>query len=92
MLQIWCDPHFREAWRDPALLAFIDGQLGFGALIRYGPAEGKAVFPPSLTGRGWVEKDTSMAQDEEHSPADVARVLSETTGDVYAVMHRDTIP
>jgi len=52
VVQIWCDPKHRDAWRDPDLLAYIErrGREGKAALIRFSGTDGMAVFPPSLCG------------------------------------------
>lgn len=52
VVQIWCDSNHGNAWRDPALLAYLDrrGKEGFAALIRFDNKRGITVFPPSMTG------------------------------------------
>lgn len=52
VVQIWCDAKAPDAWRDPALLAYLDrrGKEGVAALIRYDNKRGITVFPPSMTG------------------------------------------
>ncbi|MER8619185.1 hypothetical protein NKG99_20500 [Mesorhizobium sp. M1409] len=86
VVQVWCDPKFPDAWRDPALLAYLDrrGKEGFAALIRYDNTKAIGVFPPSITGQDWVEA-TSGVVDKEHSQRDIAAVLTEATGEPYAV-------
>lgn len=51
-LQIWVDPAFSEAWRDPALMQYADVH-SIPMLIRYDNKRGFAAFPPSVTGKGW---------------------------------------
>jgi hypothetical protein len=58
VVQIWVDPKHRDAWRDPALLAYLErrGQEGKAALIRFSSTEALTVFPPSMSGDGkWHE-------------------------------------
>jgi hypothetical protein len=90
VIQIWVDPRWPDAWRDPALLAYLDrrGKEGFGAIVRFDNVRGIGVFPPSLTGHGWVEKWTGLTGQKEHNFADVARVLSETTGERWEAVER----
>lgn len=88
IVQIWCDPRHPDAWRDPALLAYIErrgAEEGFGALIRYDNKNGFAVFPPSVTGRGWVENDRTSTVDHEHSAEEIAATLSEVSGVAYGI-------
>jgi hypothetical protein len=91
VIQVWCDPKHPEAWRDPALLAYIDrrgAEEGFGAIIRYDSARAFAVFPPSVTGKGWIENRGTSVVDREHSAAEIAAVLSDVTGETYGVGQR----
>lgn len=57
VVQIWCDPKDRDAWRDPKLLAYLDrrGKEGKAALIRYSGSEAIAVFPPSMSRSGELQ-------------------------------------
>ncbi len=67
VLQIWVEPNFPEAWRDPALLAYLDDvgrNWGMAALIRYGSAEAFTVFPPSLSDdHEWHVKTGSISTE-----------------------------
>ncbi len=47
------------------------------ALIRYGSRDGFLLAPPSVTGKGWQEKQSNAALGSPHSLEDVARVLGE---------------
>jgi hypothetical protein len=48
VFQVWVDPAFRDAWRDPALMAYAEKQAeaGIAMLVRFGSAEGLAAFAP----------------------------------------------
>ena len=46
-LQIWVDPMFRDAWKDPALAAYIDRKR-MPALMRYSSSDADMLWPPSL--------------------------------------------
>ena len=57
-LQVWCDPNYPNAHRDPALRRLMErlGHAGIATLVRLGNAEGIAIFPPSMTPDGrWFE-------------------------------------
>lgn len=59
-LQVWCDPHFREAWRDPALIAYAERE-GMPMIVRYNSRDGIFVVPPSMTGgAGLVVMESSL--------------------------------
>jgi hypothetical protein len=58
VVQIWVDPRAPDAWRDQALLDYIDrrGQEGIATIIRWSNIEAMTVFPPSMsTDRQWHE-------------------------------------
>jgi hypothetical protein len=60
IVQIWVDSKTPDAWRDPALLAYIErrGKEGKAALIRFDNKRAIAVFPPSMSMDGqWHEFD-----------------------------------
>ena len=68
VLQIWVDPNFPDAHRDPYLRAFIERrgiENGMAALIRYGSADGFVIFPPSLSTDGeWHEQGSNLRREE----------------------------
>lgn len=58
VVQVWCDPHERDAWRDPELLAYLDrrGAQGKAGIIRWSSTEAMTLFPPSMSSDGeWHE-------------------------------------
>lgn len=63
VIQVWCDPRHRDAWRDPALIELIErmGEAGVAALVRYDNKEGFAVFPNSITGNGLKTISSDMS-------------------------------
>jgi len=79
VVQVWCDPARPMAWRDPHLLAFLNGrgQVGIAALIRYSSSDAFTLLPPSLSSDGrWHElRNTSVEAGPEHSPLEIARVI-----------------
>lgn len=81
VVQIWCDPKFPDAWKDPALLDFIErrGREGKAAIVRYSQSGGVGVFPPGTTDNGqWHYKnlDPGKIDPQPHDFLQVARVLS----------------
>jgi ribosomal protein S18 acetylase RimI-like enzyme len=69
VVQIWVDPDYREAWRDPALLAFLDrrGKEGKIALLRFDARDGITLFPPSMSPDGEWHEVAGQAVDREHT-------------------------
>lgn len=70
VIQIWCDPKARDAWRiDDALLDYIErrGREGKAALIRYSNNEGCTVFPPSMSDDGQFHVQHSKSFSHEHT-------------------------
>lgn len=58
VVQIWCDPKMPDAWRDPALLAYIERRAaeGIATMIRFGSRDAITVFAPALSVDGeWHE-------------------------------------
>jgi hypothetical protein len=55
VIQIWIDPRYPDAHRDPALRRYLDRQKK-GALIRFNERDSIFLAPPSVTGEGWYEQ------------------------------------
>jgi hypothetical protein len=73
VVQVWCDPHEPDAWRDPALLAYLErrGKEGMAALIRFDNKRAITVFAPSMSEDGqWHE-----VHNGELRPQHVGNVL-----------------
>jgi hypothetical protein len=67
VIQIWCDPKQRDAWRDPKLLAYLDrrGKEGKAAIIRFSEDDAIVVFPPSMSRAGeWRIYDEGVSVPE----------------------------
>jgi len=59
VIQVWVDPGYPDAYKDPALLAYLErrGEQGIAAIIRYSSSEAFVMFPPAMTSSGqFVEK------------------------------------
>lgn len=72
VIQVWCDPARPDAWRDPALLAYVEKQsleTGTAMLIRYGSARALTAFPPrmNVTGEWAVVANGEMQASERGS-------------------------
>jgi hypothetical protein len=65
-VQVWCDPSRPDAWRDPALLRYIEviaSKRQEIALVRFGSAKAIAVIPPNLSENGqWFTVDSAIAE------------------------------
>jgi Putative zinc- or iron-chelating domain len=58
VVQVWCDPHEPDAWRDQSLLAYIERRAAEGkaAIVRFGNKRAVVVFAPSMSQDGqWHE-------------------------------------
>lgn len=71
VIEIWCDPNFPDAWRDPALLAYLEYRArkdGCAALIRYGSDDAQFVAAPPLThNHTWQIKPRAKATGGTHT-------------------------
>jgi hypothetical protein len=74
VIQVWVDPKFRDAHRDPRLREYLDRQ-GKCGLIRYSSREGFLLAPPSVTGGGWVERQSGFDDEPQHTLQQIAREL-----------------
>jgi hypothetical protein len=68
VMQVWCDPGFREAWRDPRLLAYIAkiaDERRMATMIRFNSdTDTLTVFAPSLCDDGqWHEIEPDLRAD-----------------------------
>jgi len=67
VLQVWVDPAFPDAHRDPALrryLANMGARYRVAALVRYGASKGFVLYPPAMCADGqWHEQVPKEAGD-----------------------------
>ena len=86
VLQIWVDPDYPDAHRDPQLRAYLDekGKQGHMALVRYDNKRGFVLAAPSIASDGeWHELHTNMEPEGQHRASEIAKVLSGASiGDV----------
>jgi hypothetical protein len=70
VIQIWCDPKYPDAHRDPELRAWLKARTKM-AIIRYNSQDSIVIF--HVDGE-WREKATDLMRDTAHDPADIMRV------------------
>jgi hypothetical protein len=77
VVQIWCDPKYPDAHRDPALRRwmFRRAQDGIAALIRFNARDALTVFAPPFDIDG-VWHEIAGGNVERHSLIDIVRVVS----------------
>ena len=82
VVQVWCDPHYPEAHRDPRLRAWLEtmSRERWCAIVRFSPQEALLLIPPLLSDTGrWEEigGGDQMRLDEGggHSAEDIAAKL-----------------
>lgn len=67
IVQVWVDPKYPDAYKDPALLDYLArrGEEGIAAIIRYGTMDGFVMFPPAMTdGKEFWEHRTGTMRPE----------------------------
>jgi hypothetical protein len=75
-VQIWVDPKFPDAHRDPALREWLIRRTGFVGLVRFDNENGMVLVPPYMMDTGeWLEKTHGNVQEGNHSFAQVLEVL-----------------
>jgi hypothetical protein len=76
VVQIWVDPGYPEAHRDPGLRAWLVRQRKLG-LVRYSDTRGFVICPPNLSETGeWIERHSDM-KVKSHNLAEVVAALTE---------------
>ena len=82
VVQVWVDPNFPDAHRDPALRAYVERRAleGIIALVRYGSGtdDDFTLIAPQLTQDGqWheVKRPAGEPADPEHTAADRVKAL-----------------
>lgn len=79
VIQIWCDPAYRDAHRDPGLRRYLARRAaeGWCGLARYGQADAVLIVPPELAHNGqWIEHST-MNTVAEHNLLDTIASITE---------------
>ncbi len=77
-VQIWVDPDYPDAWREPSMRAYIErraSQDGAMSLIRFSNERALGVFPPAISQNGeWNEVETGLSE-HTHTAAEVVAAL-----------------
>jgi hypothetical protein len=81
VIQIWVDPHYPEAHREPRLRKWLEAMSreGWAALVRFDPQEAMMLIPPIMSDQGrWEELGgASMTVDPAtHKAEDIAAKLN----------------
>src|SRR5215471_6379523 len=79
IIQVWVDPKYPDAHRDPALRDYLKrrGEEGIAALIRYSARDAFVLFPPAMTGSGeFVEHRTGM-RAADHTAAEIVAGIAQ---------------
>jgi hypothetical protein len=76
VVQIWIDPKYPDAHKDPALRAWLDRNKLI-ALVRYSGEDAVVLFPPSrMANRQWMERGSFSDREPPHSFEDIHRVVT----------------
>jgi hypothetical protein len=73
--QIWIDPDYPDAHRDPALRAWLEKRNVIG-LVRFNNERALALIPPAMMDTGqWLEHDSNLNQENAHTFEQVVDAL-----------------
>jgi hypothetical protein len=78
VVQIWCDPKYPDAHRDPALRRwmFRRAQDGIAAIIRFNSREALTIFAPPFAHDGqWHEVTSGVSLERTHTWAEIENAL-----------------
>jgi hypothetical protein len=75
VVQIWVDPKFPDAHRDPALRAYLErrAEENIIGLVRWDNENAVALFPPALSSDGQWHETESNFRVKAHSPRSLSR-------------------
>jgi hypothetical protein len=73
--QIWIDPDYPDAHRDPALRAWLERKNLVG-LVRYSNEGALTIIPPHMMDNGqWLEKESNLRHENPHSWGEIVQAL-----------------
>lgn len=78
--QIWVDPKYPDAHRDPKLREYLlrRGKQGIAGLVRYDNKAGLVIFPPNMTANhDWHEITSPLNPESEHKPSEVMDLIEQ---------------
>lgn len=78
VVQVWIDPAYPDAHRDPSLRAYLDrrGRDGFAAIIRYNETDAITLFPPSLSTDGQWHELGGESSGRSHTIEEIHNTLT----------------
>jgi hypothetical protein len=78
VVQIWVDPDYPDAHRDPALRAYLERRAkeNIIGLVRWDDEHGMALFPPSLSRDGQWHEQGSGRVEKSHTPQELFAALT----------------
>lgn len=77
--QIWLDPDYPDAHRDPALRAWLEKRNLIG-LVRFNNERALVLIPPAMMDTGaWLERDSNLNHENPHTFEQVVEALGEAT-------------
>src|SRR5262249_15036772 len=66
VVQVWVDPDYPDAHRDPALRAFLEHEKT-AAIVRYDSRRAFTLIPPSRSNDGkWIELESTITERAHH--------------------------
>jgi hypothetical protein len=83
VIQVWCDPRYPDAHRDPKLREWIANfEPECGVLVRYSERDAIFLIPPHMSDKGiWEERGDGpgmLMEDRTHRADEVAAVLHQS--------------
>jgi hypothetical protein len=78
VVQIWVDPKYPDAHRDPALRAFLERRAleGKVALVRYNASDAFVLVPPQANNEGvWLELKDGKSSGRTHTFDEICNAL-----------------
>ena len=82
VVQVWCDPKYPDAHKDPALRAYLArrGEEGVAALIRYSSGDAFFLCPPAMSSDGqWHERHDGQVEPDR-TPEEMVAGVAEARG------------
>lgn len=78
VVQVWIDPAYPEAHRDPDLRAYLlrRGAEGIGAIVRYDTKHSLVLMPPPIASDGQWHEIAGVASQPTHSLSDVVHAIA----------------
>ena len=81
VLQIWVDPNYPDAHKDPDLMNLLDRNRLIG-LVRYNSHQAFAMFPPSVCVNGrWNYKKSDIVAQRQHTAKEIHEFFGEDLAD-----------